>query len=238
MTVRDQYYFGTLLKVINVFAFPRTGSHFLAYCFAGLFDSVSLLPETFRTGAEPISRQNELNVEALYALNLREPGVPFQPIWLNPLASGVHGIPVPSENPALVLIRDPIATAFSAWRARHRLGFSLETPKDLNDYLDKYETFYDAGMQLINQATEKALLVRYELLAANVAMLERIVDFVGVKPKLAPRFVHSVTRFENFVMEGNRTFYREGNDQAWRSNEQWCTLLRHAGPRNFGRFGY
>src|SRR5579875_3878036 len=57
MSKRDQYYFGTLIKQIDVFAFPRTGSHLSAYCFNGLFDSVSLLPEALRTSPEPISRQ-------------------------------------------------------------------------------------------------------------------------------------------------------------------------------------
>jgi len=238
-TVRKgQYYFGSLLKEIDIFAFPRTGSHFLAYCFAGLFDSISLLPEVHRTLPESISRQDELRVEALYALELRQPGVPFQPVWLNPIVNGVHGLPAPCDHPALVLIRDPIASAFSAWRARHRLGFALETAEELNVHLDKYEDFYDAANILIKQAAGRALLVRYELLVANFEMLQRIVEFVGLTPKLAPRFVHWVTRFENFVAGGNRTFYREGDNEAWRRDEPWCMLLQQAGMRDFSRFGY
>jgi hypothetical protein len=238
MTLKDQYYFGSLLKEVDIFAFPRTGSHFFAYCFSGLFDSVSLLPQDFRTLPEAISRQNELNVEVLYALSLREPGVPFQPVWLNSLVGGPHGMPVPCEHPVLVLIRDPIATAFSAWRSRHRLGYTLETARDVNVHLDKYESFYDAAMRLREQGPESVLMVQYELLTASFHMLERVVDFVGLRPKLAPRFVHWLTRFENFVGEGKRTFYCEGDNQAWRRDEQWCALLRQAGMRDFARFGY
>jgi hypothetical protein len=238
MRKRDQYYFGSLVKQIDVFAFPRTGSHFLAYCFAGLFDSVSFLPEAYRTATEPISRQDELKDEVLYGLDLREPGVPFQPVWLNPLASGVHGLPILSENPLLLLIRDPVASAFSAWRAGNSLGFQLKTAEDLNKHWDKYESLYDTGMRIIEEAPGRALLVRSERLTASSEMLDRIVEFVGVKPKLAPHFVHWITRFENFVKEGERRFYREGNDEAWKGNEEWCQLVREAGPRDFSRFGY
>ena len=146
IVTKDQYYFGTLLKQVDVFAFPRTGSHLLAHCFAGLFDSISLLPEVHRTSPEAISRQDEIKTEALYALELREPGVPFRPVWLNPLTGGVHGTPMKSNNPALLLIRDPIATAFSAWRARRRLGFILESPDDLNDHLESMNGFMMSGL--------------------------------------------------------------------------------------------
>ncbi len=107
-----------------------------------------------------------------------------------------------SNNPALLLIRDPIATAFSAWRARRRLGFILESPDDLNDHLEKYERFYDVGFDLFNRSGGRLLLVRYEELIAGFDVLERIVEFVGLKPKLAPRFVHWVTRFQNFAKDG------------------------------------
>lgn len=235
---RGEYYFGSLVKQIDVFAFPRTGSHFLAYCFSGLFDSVSLLPQAHRTVPEAISRQDEIRDEALYALDLREPGVPFQPVWLNPLSGGVHGLPFLSENPALLLIRDPVATAFSAWRARERLGFNLETPDDLNDHWNRYQEFYSAGMDMLAQSPGNTLLARYEQLAATVEALDDIVHFVGIKPKLEPRFVHWVTRFENLVKDGNRTFYREGRNDAWKRNAEWCDLVRRTGMRDFSRFGY
>jgi hypothetical protein len=238
MAKRDQYYFGSLVKQIDVFAFPRTGSHFLAHCLTGLFDLVSLLPEVHRTLPEAISRQDELKEEILYALDLREQNVPFQPVWLNPLVGGVHGVPVQTENKALLLIRDPIAAAFSAWRARHRLAFKLETPQDLNEHWNQYEKFYDAGLKMIEQAAGGALLVRYELLTATSETLEQIVEFAGVRPKLTPQFVHWITRFDNFVKNQDRSFYREGNDEAWKSNVEWRELMRLAGPRDFGIFGY
>lgn len=238
MRRKNQYFFGTLLKEIDVFAFPRTGSHFLAYCFSGLFDMVSLLPEALRADPEAISRQDELKNEVLYALELREPHVPFQPIWLNPLLGGVHGTPVKTANPLLLLIRDPIAAAYSAWRARDRLRFNLNTPEQLNEHFDKYEAFYDAGMDVLKAAHDTALLVRYECLISNPEALKRIVDFVGVTPKLAPEFVYWLTRFENFVKERDRTFYREGCNTAWTSDEKWRELLERAGTRDFRRFGY
>ena len=69
-----------------------------------LNDSVSLLPETLRTDPEAVSRQEEIKDEALYGLDLREQAAPFQPVWLNPLTNGVHGVPVKTDNPTLLLI--------------------------------------------------------------------------------------------------------------------------------------
>jgi hypothetical protein len=72
----------------------------------------------------------------------------------------------------------------------------------------------------MEQARGTALLVRYELLTASSEMLDRMVRFVDVKPKLTPRFVHLITRFDNFVKEGERRFYREDDNQAWKRNEE------------------
>lgn len=233
------YSFGTRLTVVDFFAFPRTGSHFLQYCLSGLFDLVSRLPDEIQTDPEAASRQNELKESALYALSLREPGAPFQPLWLNPLPNGVHGKPILAEHPAIILIREPVASLFSAWRARKRLHFQLESGVDFKRHLDEYEAFYDAALAVLSANRTKALLVRYEDLSASVTSLERLVQFINIQPKLRPSFVHWVCRFDNLVARGERSFYREGSNDAWQRDEQFAGLLTAAGARrDFQRFGY
>jgi hypothetical protein len=78
------------LKEFEYFAFPRVGSHFFYYCLTGLFDLIGL-PHEHLTSIEAISRQEELNPLALYALKLREDGIPFQPVFFNALSNGMHG---------------------------------------------------------------------------------------------------------------------------------------------------
>ena len=234
-----QYNFGTTVKQVDFFAFPRAGSHFLQYCLSGLFDLVSRLPAAILTNAEAASRQNELNELAIYALKLRESGVPYQPLWVNPMPNGVHGKPIAVENPALILIRHPLAALYSAWRARKRLGFQLESAADFARRLDEYQAFYDAGQSLAHAKPQSTLIVRFEDLVAEVATLERLVEFVGLRPKLSPHFVHWVTRFENMVAQGERSFYREGNNDAWKTDAEFAKLVAAAGPaRDFERFGY
>jgi hypothetical protein len=239
MAKRDEYYFGAVLKEIDYYAFPRTGSHFLHYCMSGLFDLVTRLPEDIRKNPEAASRQNELRAEALYALELREPGAAFAPLWVNTMTNGLHSMPRPGENPILILIRHPLAAAYSAWSTRKRLGFEIETQEQLAKHLDWYEKFYDTAMQLTKSNDTQALLIRYEKLISTVATLELIAAFVDIRPKLSPQFVYWITQFDNFVAQGKRTFYQTGDDTAWRQSEGFLELLASAGPpRDFRRFGY
>ena len=236
--MEHEYRTGAVLKVVDYYAFPRTGSHFLGACIGGLFDHVTILPAQIRTDPEAVSRRDELSELALYALDLREPGVTYQPVWFDVLRNGPHGAPIPGENPILIVIRHPLAAAYSAWRSRHRLGWVVETSQELGAHLDRYETFYDAGLQLARNSADQVLILRYEDLIQSAEPLERLVRFVGLRPKLAPRFVHWVTRFENFVKPGERSFYRGGDDGAWRTDAQFGRLLAATGPRDFSRFGY
>ncbi len=235
----DEYYAGNILRVIDYYAFPRTGSHFLGHCISGLFDHVTILPAEIRTDPEAASRKQELSELALYALDLRAPGVRYQPVWFNVLRNGPHGAPIPGENPILIVIRHPLAAAYSAWRSRKRLGWRVETPPEMKAHLDGYESFYDTGLGLARGGGAEVLMIRYEDVIASAEPLERLVRFVGVTPKLSPQFVFWVTRFENFVKPGERSFYRGGDDGAWQRDAEFARLIESSGPpRDFSRFGY
>src|SRR5579872_3299530 len=91
--MRSTYHFGTLLKEVNFFAYPRTGGHFFYYCLSGLFDLV-VSPHQFLHHEEALDRQNELNPDVLYALDLREPDVPYRPVRADALVAGVHATPI------------------------------------------------------------------------------------------------------------------------------------------------
>lgn len=233
-----QYGAGSILKVIDYYAFPRTGSHFLGACISGLFDHVTILPEEIRTDAEAVSRRDELSELALYALELREPGVPYQPVWFDVLRHGPHAVPAAGPHPVLILIRHPLAAAYSAWRSRARLGWAVATAPELAAHLENYERFYDAALSLVEQHAGRVRMIRYEDVVESAGPLEELVRFVGVRPKLSPAFVHWVTRFENFVKPGERTFYRAGDDRAWSRDAQFLGLLAGVPAGDFSRFGY
>lgn len=234
-----EYYVGSLVRQIDFFAFPRTGSHFLIYCCSGLFDLISILPAVHRLAPEAASRQDELRPEALYALSLREPGVPFQPVWLNTLAGGnPHGVPMKDEFPMLLLIRDPMAAVYSAWRARKRLGFPLNSAEEVQHHLEWCLHYYETGFSLLEKFPSESLLVRYEELVAAPSTLEKIIGFAGVTPKLQPDFVHRVTRFDSFVNPGDRSFYREGRDTAWKDDAEWLAILSGVREFDLSAFGY
>jgi hypothetical protein len=236
--MRSKYYFGTLIKQIDVFAFPRTGSHFLNYCCQGLFDLVSL-PHDQLDNAEAIARQSELNEEPLYALDLREPSVPFQPVWINPLATGMHGVPGKGQSPALLLIREPLATVYSLFRVGPRWGQQHQlTDSWIQTQLDHYAHFYTEGWKMLEAFPEETMLIRYEELVAGPEVLEKLVQFAGLKPKLKPWFVHNVTRFQNMARPGARTFYSEANNAAWRSDSAWMECLERVSRVSFPEFGY
>jgi hypothetical protein len=210
------------------------------YSFSGLYDMVMTVPKELLEHREAISRQNEIGDLALYGLELREPGTPYQPVWLNPIKDeGFHRTPIAGDNPVLILIRHPLAAAYSAWRARKRLPLLVESPAEMSAHLNWYENFYDAGMKLVAGKDTKALLVRYEDLTFSPQELERVIEFIGIRPKLSPQFVHWITKFDNFVKPGERSFYRSGNDEGWRTDPEFGRLVKASGPsRDFRRFGY
>jgi hypothetical protein len=239
MVSRDEYYFGSKLKVVDFYPFPRTGSHLLYYSMTGLFDLLTRIPEDTRKNPEAASRQNELSAEALYTLELRESGASFAPLLLNIMEDGLQRLPEPGDNPVLMLIRHPLAAAYSAWCTRERLGFEIETGVQLAKHLDRYENFYSAAIKLLRRDHSNALLIRYENLISSSAPLDTLAAFLGLRPKLSTSFVHWLTRFDRFVSEKNRMFYRTGDNEGWHENKEFLELLTSAGPpRDFRRFGY
>jgi hypothetical protein len=237
----NAYYFGHLVPTINVFAYPRTGSHFLHYCLSGLFDLVSF-SHPHLDNEEAINREKELNPEVLYMLGLRDPQVPWQPIYFNPLSTGTHGLPAVSKFPSLVLIRDPIATAYSRYRVeRDRWGGVTTLTTDwLRIELLRYSDFYRQALNVLADLKQSGLLVRWEDLVAGPNALERVIAFTRHPPKLRPLFVWSATQFANFVQPGNRTFYRSGSSDAWRSDSEWVKALSRMESLSFSFevFGY
>ncbi|MCA9298317.1 MAG: hypothetical protein KDA28_04580 [Phycisphaerales bacterium] len=234
--MKDVYlYSAAVTPSIDLFAFPRTGSHFFNHCLVGLFDRVEF-DHPHLHNQEAIDRQREVDPDAMYALDLREPGAPFRPVHIEERATGMHGRPEARDGRrCMLLVREPRATLYSLARAlTSRWGKDIQDPAAwAATKAAEYATFYDAGFDLLG---DDALLVRYEDLVRDHHMLERVVEFVGVTPKLRPSFVHRVTRFETWTTPGARTFYRAGDNQAWRSDETWGPVLERLEFDD--RFGY
>ena len=233
--------YGTGISIVGIdyYAFPRTGSHFFRACMSGLFDLISSVPARVRTNAEVTSRRDEISGCALYALDLRESGSPFQPVCLNPIRNGTHGTPTPGDNPTVILIRHPLATLYSAWRTRRRLGWAVDSPEQMKAHLDDYERFYDAALSLMRDGRQPVLILHYEQLIESAEPLERLVRFVGIRPKLTPQFVHRLTCFKDFVKPGDRQFYLAGDNEAWVRDAEFVRQLSGAEPvRDYNRFGY
>lgn len=138
----------------------------------------------------------------------------------------MHGVPVESDRPSLVLIRDPVATDYSRYRVQRDRWRDLdELSMDwLQAELLHYSSFYDQALTVLEHQ-ERGLLLRYEELVAGPEALQKVADFLRIRPKLEPSFVWRVTRFENFVQPGARTFYRCGSNSAWTTDERWVTAL-------------
>lgn len=236
----ESYYFGTrLAKRCDYYAFPRTGSHYLWACLTGLLDLV-FFPNEFVDNPETKQRAEELNPHAYYVLRLRDDGVPYQPVYLNAAPQGVHGVPAAGDWPLIVLIRDPHPTIYSWYHtATERWGAKVpDRVAWMRDAYRKYREFYDAGLGLAEKDPARTLLIRFEELKADVAVLRRILAFLDVQPKLSPEFVHWWTDFERMARPGKRTFYRGGNNTQWRSDAGWKADLERAEPGDFSRYGY
>lgn len=225
----------TPIRRIDTFAFARTGSHLFRYCTMGLFDRVELpRPDN----QEVQSREEEIAPAALHSLSRREEGVPFSPIAFNTRATGQHGFPEKGPDPMVVLIRDPIPTFYSFFKvATERWNQAIEDPPTwLRAKCQRYITFYQTAFSLIAALPTDSLLIRYEDLTASPEPLRRLVNLVGIRPKLTPEFVHSVTRFESFTRPGKRTFYRAGDNTAWKADPQWRDILSRADLPDLSRF--
>lgn len=236
----DGYYFGsTLARRLDYFAFPRTGSHYLWACLTGLLDLV-FFPNEFVHNPEARQRAEEIDPLATYALRLREDGIPVQPVHIEAAANGLHGLPAWRGNPVVILIRDPFPTIFSWFHtATQRWGADIPDPDAwTRDAFDRFATFYDAAFEVARAHPDAVHLVRFEHLRASPDALAALVAFIGVRPKLSPAFVHACTAFDRFTRPGNRTFYRRGDDNAWRGDATWSRRLLASAPPNLARFGY
>jgi hypothetical protein len=238
----ESYHFGTRLAVrCDYYAFPRTGSHYLWACLTGLLDLV-FFPNEFVDNPEAKQRAEELNPHAYYALRLREDGVPHQPVYINAAPQGVHGNPRPSVGdwPVIVLIRDPHPTLYSWYHtATDRWGAKVaDRPAWIRQGCAEYRTFYDAAFAMLEKNPQKTHLVRFEELKQDPAVLARLVQFLGVTPKLSVEFVHWWTDFERMTQPGKKTFYRGGNNEAWRHDAAWLADLKQAASGDFARYGY
>lgn len=236
----ESYHFGTRLAArCDYYAFPRTGSHYLWACFTGLFDLV-FFPNSFVDNPEARQRAEELNPHAYYALRLREDGVPFQPVYLNAAPQGVHGAPAAGEWPAIILIRDPHPTIYSWYHtATERWGAQVsDRVAWMHEAYAKYREFYDRALAIETAQPKRTFIIRFEELKTDPALLRRSAEFIGVKPKLAPEFVHWWTDFERMTRPGQRTFFRGGDNTRWRDDPAWMADLHRAAPGDFSAYGY
>lgn len=236
----ESYHFGTRLAVrCDYYAFPRTGSHYLWAALTGLFDLV-FYPNEHSENPEARQRSEELNPHAYYVLRLREDGVPYQPVYLNASTQGMHGLPSAGEWPLLILIRDPHPAIYSWYHtARDRWNSQVsDRVAWMRDAYQAYRDFYARALTLQAQSPERVCLLRYEQLRESAIPLHRVVDFLGVRPKLSPEFVHWWTDFERFTRHGQRTFYRVGNNRHWTTDTSWLADWKKASPGDFAEFGY
>ncbi len=240
---KPRYYFGRTPAIrVDMFAYPRTGSHYFRYCTQGLFDLVAI-PGAAADDREAISRQSELDPHVLYALDLREDGVPFQPVWFHTTPNGQHGLPVKSEAPCVILTREPIATAYSYWRvSRDRDGFGSRVSGDagawIGSVLGGYHQFLTHAARVRREHPEGTLVIQYERLRESPEPLRSLVELLRVRPKLRPEFVHRLTRFDEIVRPGERTFYRAGDNDAWRRDGEFAGLLGSIAMPDFSAFDF
>lgn len=236
----ESYHFGTrLAKRCDYYAFPRTGSHYLWACLTGLLDLV-FFPNEFVDNKETKQRAEELNPHAYYVLRLRDDGVPYQPVFLNAAPQGLHGKPVAGDWPLIVLIRDPHPTIYSwYYTAIERWGARVpDRVAWMQDAYRQYREFYDAAFDLREKQPDRMLLIRFEELKADPAVLRRLLAFLDVQPKLSPEFVHWWTEFDRMARPGPRTFYRGGDNARWRNDAGWQADLAKITPGDFSRHGY
>jgi hypothetical protein len=242
---KDKYLAGrTLTEEISYFSFPRAGSHFFVHCLNGLFDLITF-PHEHLHNAEALARQTEINPEALYALDLREEGSIHQPLYLNASAGGggPHGLPFRTNKRCIILIRHPLPTLYSFYRVnRDRWGATIDDPAVwLETQLSAYVNYYTAAFAVLDADAEQALLVRYEELISGPQALEDVAQFVRLKPKLSPAFVHWVTAFERFARPdggGPRTFYRAADPRAYAADPVWRKLVESLDCSRWQPFGY
>ena len=200
---------------------------------SGLYDLVLLDSENFHT-EEYLSRSNEVDEMSLYSLRLRDLNLPRSaPIYLNPNPNGIHGMAKDFGYPIICLTREPVAAIYSYFRMkRDRFHEKIDDlALWIGERLQEYDDFYQEALVVAEKKPENFLLLRYEDVCGSSKYLQRICDFIGESPKLDPAFVHHMTNFSNFIKQGDRTFYREGENAKWRNDSDFVTnLSRHDYP--------
>ena len=230
------------ISVLVKFAFPRTGSHLFTYTLGGLYDvQFRDIFSGSPTTKEVQERVEELNPAALHALKLRD-CVGARPLVLVRDRNGMHGKPggyIAGEK-TVILTRDPIATAYSYYRVQRDRWAPADVfnEESLAQNLNEYSAFYDAALDYKAAYPDSTYFLRYEEAVRSPQAFEGFVTFLGLEPKLSPSFVWNTTRFGNFVNPGERTFYREGNNNAWRKDTHFGDMLKQVGAFDFRRFGY
>lgn len=227
-------------KRFDYFAYPRVGSHFFFHILSGLYELVMFETDEYKT-KEYLSRKEEINSLSLYALTLRDPTKIYsQPIFINPLANGVHGNPIDSEYPIISLIRNPCSAIYSYYRLqKDRFSFKFaDKSKWLEGRFEEYYCFYSDALKLKKKKKEKFLLLKYEDLIDDLGSLNMIIDFIGLETKLSPEFVFECTKFSKFTSNENRTFYREANNQKWSEDQKFLTLIQNIDLMKFRSLGY
>lgn len=214
-------------KRIDYYAFPRVGSHYLFHIFSGLFELVLLDSDDFKT-TEYLSRSKEIDEIAHYALRLVDLNVPrSSPIFIHPNPNGIHGEPHDFGNPIICLTREPVASIYSLYRL-NRDRFNEEI-KDVGLWIrgkfKEYSEFYKCALSIEEKRSSKFLLLKYEDICKSWQQLSEICDFIEEFPKLDPKFVHHITKFDNFTKSENRTFYRDGDNTKWRNDEEFVKNL-------------
>jgi hypothetical protein len=234
----SSYHFGVhLAREVDYFAFPRTGSHFLWHCFTGLFDLV-FFPTPYTDQPEPRQRREELDPMALQALELRTDVAGYHPVYIRHDVNGLHGVPVDGGRPLIVLVRNPRAVFYSYYHtAVERWGAQIaDVDAWLREQTTAFRRFYDTAWTLHAAVQDRVLILRFEELCGDPAALRRLVAFVGVPPKLPPEFVFWCCQFERLTRPGTRTFYRQGDDDAWCRDPVWRVRLETLG--DFSCYGY
>jgi hypothetical protein len=243
-TVRDRVLqIRTSTEEIHLYAYPRTGSHFLIYCLRGLYDLITF-EQPQDHNSEATAREQELDPHALYALELREDGAAHQPIWLNATPNGVHGLPVLSTNRRIIVIREPQATIYSLYRVnRDRWNGQVkglaESALWIEESLARYHDFYQRAFAIKDTDPTRTCLVRYEELSASPMALAALAAFIERPTKLSAEFVFWATSFGRFTLaRAERTFYPAGDDAAYRSDRLWERLCSSIDPIRWNGFGY
>ncbi|HEU0121029.1 MAG TPA: hypothetical protein VFQ91_10940 [Bryobacteraceae bacterium] len=247
-------------RVLAIFSYPRCGSHYLTHCIRALYDTDENNLEDWsgvqwrsepgaaergvhlRGDAEARDRENELNPLALYALSLRANCGKQSPLILDHERNGAHGLPeAPATNErACILIRDPLAMVYSyyrVWTSRWEPDEPFDSGS-VRHHLDSYCSFYDTALRVIEESQGRTILLRYEDLVLSPLALQNLCNFLSQTPKLEPEFVWHMTKFENFTRAGARSFYREGNNGAWRSDAAFCAMAGVLEDFDFRRYGY